>query len=384
MKVLILAYYYPPQNAAGATRPLRFAKYLPKFGYDVAVVSANSRGGGLIAKLAECILWFFRVFNSFDKRITWVPHALSVSRQVFSEGPVAAMISTAPPFSCHLAALYLKRRYGIRWVADFRDPLVGNAVRRSSPYDSIIERLIFKYADVVVANTETVAQMWHERHPGQTSKIAVVPNGFDPEEEFPRVPTARRDYKIIAHVGDLYGGRDPGALLSSLERLFARGLLETRKLRIRLIGPIDLDSSLQRLPAFASMQNRGCLEYNATLVSRAESLAAMVDADYLLLLDFNFHAQDTGLHVPVKLFDYLRSGRPIIAFTAPSSPAVSILERTGVPFISLNSLNSEADVDARVLQFLSRSQGAVAPNEWFRREFNGVSQVDKLASLLRG
>ena len=44
-EVLIIAYYFPPQNTAGAARPSRFHKYLPEFGYRTQVISAAAPAG---------------------------------------------------------------------------------------------------------------------------------------------------------------------------------------------------------------------------------------------------------------------------------------------------------------------------------------------------
>ena len=42
--VLIIAHGFPPTSGAGVHRPLRFAKYLPEFGWRPIVVSARCEG----------------------------------------------------------------------------------------------------------------------------------------------------------------------------------------------------------------------------------------------------------------------------------------------------------------------------------------------------
>ena len=39
MKILIIAYYYPPLNTGGTARPVKMTKYLPSFGHDVTVLT---------------------------------------------------------------------------------------------------------------------------------------------------------------------------------------------------------------------------------------------------------------------------------------------------------------------------------------------------------
>jgi hypothetical protein len=40
-KVLIIAYYFPPMGGSGVQRPVKFAKYLQRFGWDPIVVAPD-------------------------------------------------------------------------------------------------------------------------------------------------------------------------------------------------------------------------------------------------------------------------------------------------------------------------------------------------------
>ena len=74
------------------------------------------------------------------------------------------------------------------------------------------------------------------------------------------------------------------------------------------------------------------MECNEALVPRAEAIRETAQADYLLLLDLTGLKQN--IQVPAKIFDYLRIGRPILAFTTKASPSEWILELSGVPTCS--------------------------------------------------
>src|SRR5262249_20265637 len=93
----------------------------------------------------------------------WVPKAYATARQVIETVPISLILSTSPPPPVHVTAFWLKKRYpGLKWVADFRDPMKGNpvpyAVTRSGPassrissrfgrfWDSWMEQLIFRHA----------------------------------------------------------------------------------------------------------------------------------------------------------------------------------------------------------------------------------------------
>lgn len=65
----------------------------------------------------------------YNDQLTWVPHAVATAERVLAGGDVFAMLSTSPPSATHIAAFLLKRRYGIRWIADLRDPIYQNPFR---------------------------------------------------------------------------------------------------------------------------------------------------------------------------------------------------------------------------------------------------------------
>ena len=177
--VLILAYVYPPDNYSGAARPYRFAKYLARLGHPVEVIAAGAGDGvqvagpvyrvrGELGEQRKTLLdkLVRAVWLQYDEGLTWVPRAVRLAKRWSSRRPV--LLSTSPPLTTHLAALWLKRRYGWKWVADFRDPLVGNPfreLRRVRYTDGVLERCFFRHADALIANTDAMAAFWRRLHP---------------------------------------------------------------------------------------------------------------------------------------------------------------------------------------------------------------------------
>jgi len=398
--VLILAYHYPPENTSGAARPFRFSKYLPNFGYSTRVIASSNQNGmgsdenvhrgpdettrrtslAIATRTAEIVQRYCLPFN---ERLPWFPYALATAANVMADNPVSAVLSTSPPLVTHLVALQLKRRYGVKWIADFRDPLRDSPFRTRKGtgwYNAMLERWIFRNADVVIANTAPLADAWGRRYPQWSYKIAVVWNGFDPEEAYGPAPIPPRNSRVLAHVGSLYGGRHPGVLLSSIERLTARGLLDPADLRIRLVGPIEEECVRMYQACFLSLTSKGSLEYDGRLVPQQEARQTIAEADYLLLLDVN--NLNIGLQVPAKVFDYIRVGRPILAFTARNSATEKVLSQSGVPYKCIYSDDSEAQIDNKVLSFASLPTSATAPNPCFQQEFNVITQTATLSSIL--
>lgn len=399
--LLIFAYYFPPENTSAATRPGQFVKYLPGFGYRASVISGAHvsdpqaddvwrvpdpcETSTLLTCAARTAELAQRYAAPYDDRLPWVPHAVArASKILHSEDPVPIVLSSSPPVATHLAALWIHRRYRVKWVADFQDPLWGNPGRTRSlahVYDQRIERMIFARADAVIANTETVAGLWRSRHPRWSRKISTIMNGFDPEDVFPPSSLVTpRVHQVIAHVGALYGGRRPGPFLSAVERIITRGLADPAKLRIRLIGPMEDTCCDRRRPPFSSLAEQGCLYRSPGTVPIAEARIEMAEADCLLLLDLN----DLGasLQVPAKLYDYLRAGRPILALTPHNSPTRHILEQSGVTHVCVDGQASPEHIDEALLKTLSLSRENRRASDWFWTEFDARTQTQRLARIM--
>jgi glycosyltransferase involved in cell wall biosynthesis len=398
--LLVFAYYFPPQNESGSQRPFRFVKHLARRGYLAHVVTRDSDGGpspwqhviptynhdarhGWPGLACASIRWLERILPYRDQ-LPWMPHAVAAARRVLAQYPVSAIFSTSPPPGAHVAAWRIKRQFRIPWIADFRDPIWGNPFRSETwggAYDSLLERLIVSQADIVITNTDSSAELLRRRYPRLAQKIHLIWNGFDPEEVIGPEPIPARGYKVLLHAGSIYGGRHPGALLASLKRLNRSGLIAPGQLRVRLVGPIEAGLPWLTGVNLPALIADGWVECTDRQIPQQEARCEMAQSDYLLLLDLN--ELGAGLQVPAKLFEYIRIGRPILAFTAGGSPVERILSGAGVPHVCVHEGCSPAEVDAKVADFLSLPSASTSPSPWFHQCFDATVQVEMLCALLR-
>jgi hypothetical protein len=391
--LLLLAYYYPPQNASGAQRPSRLAKYLKEFGHLPRIVTA---GKGVSPDpdvlwadethhsfRNQCIRGVQRLLGRRGDRLIWILPAMEVAEPWLQQHPNAILFSTYPPACTHLAALQMKRRHHLRWVADFRDPAVGNAFRQnpiSRVCDRWLEKTVIANADLVLTNTDPAREDLVSRHPHHREKVHTLWNGFDPEDVFGPAPIDPLLEGALLHVGDVYGPRHPGILLTSINRLIASCLLPPDAIRIRLIGPLASNSPFRQHPLYQSFTRNGLLECNQELVPKGDAMRLIASSPRLLLLDLT--GRERNVQVPAKLFEYVRVGRPILALTTPDSPAERILAHSGVRHVCIRTTDSEDQIDAKLLEFLALPTTPVPYSDWFSTQFEARTQVAVLAGLL--
>lgn len=398
--VLLLAYNFPPDETSGSFRTGRFFKYLSRLGHRVVVVTAHPgrvvlREGGVwklpgravyphppgVAGLAERIIR--KALLPYDEGVLW---SLRVARfqplRDLSPSRPLVLLSSAPPFTVHLAAAWLKRRLRVPWIADFRDPLVGNpyrTARAAACVDPFFQRRFFQAADLLIANTEDVLRAWQNTQPSHSSKFRLLWNGFDPEDPIETLPPPQAAPRTLTHIGAIYLARNPLFLLESLARLFDRGELNPKDLRVHLAGPIAADR-IESNPALQRLRANGVLILENGRVPAAQARQLSASSHYLLLLDTT--EGTASVQVPAKLFEYARIGRPILACTLRASPVERILAQSGLTYEAVYPDLPHNEMDARVLRFLRLPPDSVSPNDWFLNEFDGRRQAKALSAMI--
>ncbi len=350
--VLIVVHDYPPIHSAGAERPLKFAQYLPEFGYRPLILTTG-RYGVLpddatqgVYRAEDLVHTLFRrlrrgraesapqdaqyriatianqslpgrVRNAVmipDTKVGWLWPAVQRGRAVIAQQRPAILLSSSPPETAHLVAGRLGRDTGLPWAADLRD---GWA--RQSPIPALrerplrqalelrLERAMMRSASAVTTTTPALTADLTQRYPGNRP-IVTITNGFD-RSDFTGVTRRRPDDGTFRLV--YTGAFSRSSPDRSAEPFFA-GLAAlaqadpATRLRVQVIGDLT--------EAERGLRERFGLADIVTLtppVSRAAVYQLQADADALLLVQ----GRATPGLIPSKLFDYIGAGIPILALT---------------------------------------------------------------------
>jgi glycosyltransferase involved in cell wall biosynthesis len=256
--------------------------------------------------------------------LTWNANALRAMRRELAVRRFDCLITSSPAESTHLLA----RALGARrppWVADFRDGWCFEPLREPFPLaaqralDRRLERRVATAADVLVAATAPIADDLSARFGTQAQ---YVPNGFDPEVGHGAPPPPEYDPErlTLVHTGPLLGprGRDPRPLLEALRQLLAERSELAGRLQVLVAGRSEYDEA-----ALLAESGLGDVVRHLGYLPRAQALALQRRARALLLLTSDASCEATG-----KLYEYLASGRPILALAA-GNEAARIIRETG-------------------------------------------------------
>ncbi len=270
--------------------------------------------------------------------------ALAAASELHRRHRFEAIFSSAMPFSDHLIALEIQRRLRIPWIADFRDPWIGY-VHSDTPMSQLqrlracrAEARIVNAAARVVSIGELMTARFRERYPHlAASKFATVRNGFDPADQPPPSKSTPSNTLRLLYTGSFYAGRGPLTLFSALRALRRHGI----DVRLALAG---------RAGPFADAIREASAEGLATwhgLVPHHESMRLMSECDVLVVLQDD--RPGTEIDLSAKTYEYLGSGKPILALVGADGEADRLLGRfDGVwrcpPFDESAVLNSMHDI----------------------------------------
>jgi glycosyltransferase involved in cell wall biosynthesis len=236
------------------------------------------------------------------------------------------MLSSSPPDSVHLAAAGLAARTRVPWVADFRDPWIGLHFRTPPSAwhrarQAAMERRVLEGADLVLTASRTHLESVGAASGGRARRAEHLPNGFEPAPH-DRPAEADPDHFRIAFTGTLSLMEEAGTLLEAVHELLARRPEARRRLRVDLAGPYDEDYEDRAL----ALGLKGIVRFTGAL-AHDESRALQRRADVLML--WKPLGEGYRTMVPGKLYEYLDSGRPVVALLDGGDEAAALVLRAG-------------------------------------------------------
>ncbi|MFG0329810.1 MAG: glycosyltransferase family 4 protein [Phycisphaerales bacterium] len=428
-RLLLVAYYFPPIGGAGAQRPAKFVKHLPAHDWEVQVVAPHrSAGSGpwapfdrsLVPEVGNASVHRASVAASeadwrprIDGLQRWAAGAWTVARRLLERERFDAVLITMSPFSLGHLALSIKKSIQIPVIVDLRDPW---AIDGWPTYRSQLEwrrhrsfmREVLTAVDGVIANTPTAMRRLQTETPQLApERWEVIPNGFDPEDFAgpSRRPETPCDRFVIVHTGSLHSTElypPSGVVAAAKRRMRYRAepiLPEGRTLRFLLEAIRQLRDTGHPAGANASVR---CIGVTDAATQRSvdesgvsnqvellgyrphdDSVRELMRAN-LLFLPLHGYADPRrrSLIVPGKTYEYLASGRPILACLPPGD-AYDLVARSGRGFFA-NPTDSASIRDAIALAYDSRDTAETSSlrcGDWLG-EFERSSLTGRLAAFL--
>lgn len=262
-----------------------------------------------------------------DEQLPWLPMAVRTAVRLDRRRPFDAIYSTSGPITDHLVAGMVKRRTGLPWIADFRDPWIGHASATPLPrphraLQRRVERWIVETADRVVTVTPGLTESLRRRYPGQAWKMLTITNGYD-RVDLEGLPATRSDggrFRLVS-TGSQHGDLELEHFLAGLARLVERRPDLGERLDVEFVGWVDMRN---RAIAARYAPRLGGIVRFTDFRPRREALAIAKGADAgLFLVDEN---PRKSLIMGGKLFEYVGLDVPVLAMVPPGDARDMLLD----------------------------------------------------------
>lgn len=274
-----------------------------------------------------------------DEGRGWLLRAGQTVRRLLPELRPAAVVSTGPPHSVHLATGLALRGRRVRWIADFRDPWMDEArlhldVAWSPPAFALLERHVVVTADQVVTTTPELRDRLRQRY--RDAPIRCLPNGVDLDDLPTRTPDPSAGFSLV-HLGSLYLRRNPIPVL----RAFALFLRQNPRAleqgsTFSFVGHMDpgYRARIQEVAREEGIADRVRI---LGVCPRDEALRILARCGASLVL-----AQGQGTAVPAKLYEAAGMGIPTLVVTEAGSATAGAGQRVGAAVRSPEDLEGMA------------------------------------------
>ncbi len=371
-KVLIVTYYWPPAGGPGVQRWLKFAKYLPDFGFAPVIYTPENPSYPLIDEtltkevpenltILKTKIWEpYQIAEKFSKsnkkfkggqfdvgknqsfvsklsifirgnffipdaRKFWVKPSIQFLKHYLTEHHIDTIVTTGPPHSLHLIGLGLKKQLpDLKWIADFRDPWTEisyyehlKLTTASDKKHRQLEKSVFENADLTLATSYTDAENFRKKG----ADAFCVTNGFDKSESLGENDETPKSKFTLSYVGVLEQLRNPENLWKVLIELCKKYPDFAEDFQLKFVGRVDdkILNGIENSVLKNNILNRGYLAHE-------QSVKEMANSDLLLIT--NFPNESSKGIIPGKLFEYLATGKQIISFGPTDADVETILNKT--------------------------------------------------------
>jgi glycosyltransferase involved in cell wall biosynthesis len=396
-RVLMIAYFFPPVGgigAAGSQRILKFAKYLPKYGWQPLILSVKEKsyesylstdqsllskvppgipvirttvirwltrilelkgrlkppaaaesfhGGAPPASLQHPMRssnpgWYQRIKDSVtdlfeipDEEMGWILPATVSGLATFRRHRYDAIFSTGRPWSAHVIGHLLKRLTGKPLVVDFRDPWMTNPFRL--PYSWLKNTLEGALERKVIEGADLVIANTREL---QNEFIGRFPSG--PVAKFAVIPNGfdPDDYEE-SNESQPYEEQERFVITHTGFLYGRRDPLPFLKAVEKLTGRPGIDRGHWRVNLVGTVE----LPYNVSEFLAAHGLDDIVTLhEHVPFKESLVHMRrasvllllqpGTTTQVPSKLFEYIGMKKPILAISPKSGATSRIVSEEGL------------------------------------------------------
>ena len=359
-EILLISYFYPPSGGPAVQRNLKLTKYLAKLNCNVSVLTTDIEAYKVIDKALEEEIpkavkvhrvkfndynKFFgknKIFNKFlalinvilnlpDNKIFWTRKLYKEIDNIILTEKIETVIISIPPYSTALLANYIKKKYNVQVIIDYRDPWLHSPVQRFLPgYRAINRRLenkVLNDVDGIISVSEPIISKIKDEY-RFNKKTTVIPNGYDDEAILEKYITNNEKF-TITFIGNFSAKNNPTYLIEAIDCCIREGKINKDKISLVFVGNNNAYATREYIKCTGYLPHNKIFNYTKN-----------TDVLLLVLNSINNEGTYSG-----KIFEYIVSNKPILALVPKLGVAAELIRETKTGYIAEeNNVNEIKDV----------------------------------------
>lgn len=363
MKILFIAYFHDPFPGVGAKRVSYWSQNIAKHGLESHVITATEQSShsrsitfvkdsnqpGMLGKFIK------------DPGLSWKKDLIAYFESLEHFDSDIVLI-TGGPFMHFGVGKYLKRKFGVKLILDFRDPFAINPGFKKQSLKARIkrhfEKRFIKSADKVITVNEYCQQLLAAR----PNQIKIIENGFNELDLPHKLPTGSVDAKFhIAHAGTfISGNRNPEVFLDTLAENFSDSVM---------FHQFGKDSEY-----FESYRTKSFFNYEG-MVSYPQLINSLRKMDACMLI-----TEGKAFESTTKVFDYIGLNQKILLVTCGEIHSGN-LEKITKNYPNVYWVKNNKNEISRAIEEMKKSDVKLFNPESFSRQNSLVNLVDLLKEI---
>jgi glycosyltransferase involved in cell wall biosynthesis len=350
LKVLVIAYYFPPMGLSGVQRTLKFVKYLKNYNWEPTILTTSNVGyfahdQSLKKELDETGVRVIRIgskepysllagfgtlklprefirkilnrlsqiFFIPDNKIAWAKTAYEECLHLLDKEQFDAIFISGPPFSLFDVFSHIKKKYNIPLMLDYRDLWVDNQFSfYITPFHKLLhkkkEYKALKAADkVIVTNRRIKEKLINDYKFLSFDDVFIIPHGYDPQD-FEKVNRIEKpnDKMLLTYAGIFYEFITPKYFLKAFKKLLIEHPAVGENIRLAFVGLLRKENQnlIRKLKIESYITEYGYLNH-------IQTIQKLLMSDILwMMVGYGKNAATVSSG---KLFEYFGTRKPVIA-----------------------------------------------------------------------
>ena len=422
-KVIVISYFFTPCNLTASQRALGWAKYLKEFGYYPIIITRNwdlpigkpedaaistgdkivheknenyevyylpykssfrdklySKKSRTITFLRKGLTFFEMLLFNFTTRVLPYRNIYTFTKKYLKENKdIDRLIITASPFPIFRFGYLLNRKFGIKWLADYRDDwstcearIYTNLEKFLNMFERNSERKWIKSTSFI----STVSNHYRNKITNFTGKKGfTLLNGYF-EEDFQDLKYIDSDVFTIVYNGSLYASQPVEKILSGFKLFLDKHHEYSDKIKFVFAGTAYDKNQLIRINNAIKSFSENIIVTERT--PRKEVLDLQCASHALIMIS---HLNCKGIPSS-KIYEYLAIGKPILSYPPDGDIIDETLENYNLGYVCSTEEIFADQLSELFTRFLNQKSNELISDKEYVKSFSRRNQSKKTAEIL--